>query len=566
MTIVDSEILERTTPSQRRDSLKTSLPLGAFESYPGAAIIVGRDGAAMACGPNETYLSAALRNDPCWTDIEDGAARAIAECRSSVKTILPASIEEAIQATFMPLENAEQALVLLHPTGFPNALQRSLMDSRQRYKDLIEAISDFCWETDTETRFSFVSTGGALDWMPEEMVGQPVANFLTDDDDIAMIPAVFSTRDSLRRSNVWFRRADGSVECLDVVAVPIFDNDGNWLGTRGLCRTVTEQQHQERESAESRLRAQMTAHLAHTMQREINPERAVAEAMPAVGLASCATGAAAYRIDTELGLVEIAHWGEQPAAGVASHVLDPLAAGTMSDVVDSDFHFIGMPTHFQGNANGAIVLWRESEAGLFTLDERGVLDQAASPFGAAIAQFVSYQATLQQSRTDALTGLPNRRAFREEATRRLQRLERSSTGACVMFVDCDNFKLVNDVRGHREGDNALVDICRLLQDSSRPGDIVARLGGDEFVLWVDGIDEESAGERARTILEKSGSLSHYSGNPERPFGVSLGLALLDTMRPESLDQLLARADAAMYAAKQGRSGYAIAGQNAGGDS
>ena len=162
-----------------------------------------------------------------------------------------------------------------------------------------------------------------------------------------------------------------------------------------------------------------------------------------------------------------------------------------------------------------------------------------------------------------MTGLPNRRAFREEAARRIQRLERSSSSACLMFVDCDNFKLVNDVRGHREGDNALVDICRLLQDSSRPGDIVARMGGDEFVLWVDGLDEESASERARTILEKSSSLGHYSGNPERPFGVSLGLALLDTLQPESLDELLARADSAMYAAKQGRSGFAIAGQNPG---
>jgi diguanylate cyclase (GGDEF)-like protein len=390
------------------------------------------------------------------------------------------------------------------------------------------------------------------------MVGCAVSDFLADPNDLDAIASVFRTRDGLRSDEVWFRRADGSAECLSVVAVPIFDQAGNWQGCRGLCRTVTEQQQRELETTDSRLRARMTAHFAHTMQNEINPEQAVAEAIPAVGLAASATGAVVFRRDEDRGLIEIARWGDLPAGGIGASLLAPLAADTVSDLVENGWHFIGVPTHFQTRSNGGIVVCRETDRGLFTLEERGIIGQAAGPFGAAIAQLASYQATLRQSRTDALTGLPNRRAFRDEAARRLARAERAATTACVLFADCDNFKLVNDVRGHREGDNALIDICRLLQDSSRPCDTVARLGGDEFVMWLDGMDDERATQRAQSILDASRRLAHYSGDPERPFGVSLGLAIFDPARRETLDQLLARADAAMYEAKRGRKGYAVA--------
>src|SRR5258708_3795303 len=121
MAVSNSATLKRAARPSREASVHAAIPLDAFQNYPGVAIVIDRDGAAMAGGPRESALSAALRNDPCWSDIEDGAARAIAERRTTVEIILPAATDDLIEATFMPMENAEQALVLLHPIGFPNA-------------------------------------------------------------------------------------------------------------------------------------------------------------------------------------------------------------------------------------------------------------------------------------------------------------------------------------------------------------------------------------------------------------------------------------------------------------
>jgi diguanylate cyclase (GGDEF)-like protein len=197
------------------------------------------------------------------------------------------------------------------------------------------------------------------------------------------------------------------------------------------------------------------------------------------------------------------------------------------------------------------LLWRTREQGFFAGEDRAVLKAAAvDPFGAALAQLANHEGTLALSRTDPLTGLLNRRGFSVEATRRLARLARAPHPACLLYIDLDNFKLVNDTRGHQAGDAVLLELSRILHENSRSGDLVARLGGDEFVMWLDGVPEALAGRRAESILEQCRSLVALSGDPARPLGVSLGLAGYDRDQPEGVDELLARADAAMYRVKR----------------
>ena len=90
----------------------------------------------------------------------------------------------------------------------------------------------------------------------------------------------------------------------------------------------------------------------------------------------------------------------------------------------------------------------------------------------------------------------------------------------------------------------------ILHDNSRSGDLIARLGGDEFVMWLEGVPEALAERRAEAILEQCRSLVAFSGDPARPLGVSLGLAGYDPDRPEGAEELLARADTAMYRVKR----------------
>ena len=145
---------------------------------------------------------------------------------------------------------------------------------------------------------------------------------------------------------------------------------------------------------------------------------------------------------------------------------------------------------------------------------------------------------------DPLTGLLNRRAWRERINARIQHLR--SHSMTLLFLDLDHFKQVNDRIGHDGGDRVLELFTAVLKGALREQDIVGRYGGEEFIVGLPGTDAQQAREiadRIRTGLrERSADASGGT-----PLTVSVGVA---TLRPdETLDALLRRADAALYAAK-----------------
>jgi len=155
-----------------------------------------------------------------------------------------------------------------------------------------------------------------------------------------------------------------------------------------------------------------------------------------------------------------------------------------------------------------------------------------------------------QSNTDFLTGLPNRRAFFDQAERDIAQAQRHGHGVAMILLDVDHFKQLNDSHGHACGDQALVDIAGVVRRSLRQGDLVARYGGEEFVVMLSHGDLASGlrfAERlreaiaARAVVGAHGQVVHCTA--------SLGVA--DSQQHGlALPQLLSRADAAMYAAKQ----------------
>jgi diguanylate cyclase (GGDEF)-like protein len=145
------------------------------------------------------------------------------------------------------------------------------------------------------------------------------------------------------------------------------------------------------------------------------------------------------------------------------------------------------------------------------------------------------------------------------------RTVRAGTGGSdgsLFYVDLDNFKAVNDVHGHQRGDEALIALADLLVTQTRPGDLVARLGGDEFAMWMDRTDKGVAKKRAAGMIVASKGLRIYSGAPDKPLGISVGVAVFDAAgADETVADLTARADAAMYDIKHGgKSGYIIAAE------
>ena len=125
--------------------------------------------------------------------------------------------------------------------------------------------------------------------------------------------------------------------------------------------------------------------------------------------------------------------------------------------------------------------------------------------------------------------------------------------------DLDNFKPVNDVHGHQQGDEALKAVSALLTANTRPGDLVGRQGGDEFALWLDRTDEAASITRAKELLAASATLAEFSGDDARPLGISVGIAPWEPDGDETIAELSERADAAMYEIKHGdKGGFAVA--------
>ncbi|MBL8303428.1 MAG: diguanylate cyclase, partial [Ideonella sp.] len=157
---------------------------------------------------------------------------------------------------------------------------------------------------------------------------------------------------------------------------------------------------------------------------------------------------------------------------------------------------------------------------------------------------------------DALTGLPNRLLFEDRVSSAVERCTRDGTQIAVLFVDLDGFKPVNDSFGHAFGDRVLRDMATRLSACARSTDTVARVGGDEFVLLIEGSpDTTAAAEIAQKVIDSLSVAVRFEDHPVR-LSCSVGIALFPANGPR--EQLMAHADAAMYAAKRaGGASYAF---------
>ncbi|HWH92259.1 MAG TPA: EAL domain-containing protein [Baekduia sp.] len=149
---------------------------------------------------------------------------------------------------------------------------------------------------------------------------------------------------------------------------------------------------------------------------------------------------------------------------------------------------------------------------------------------------------------DALTGLANRALFRDRLDQALARCARSQDGLAVLLVDLDGFKQINDSLGHDAGDCLLQELAMRFDEAMRPGDTLARLGGDEFGLLLEGADEQTAVSVCARMLARVSDPTSIAGL-ELALGASIGIALHAGAGGTS-DELVRRADVAMYAAKE----------------
>ncbi len=185
--------------------------------------------------------------------------------------------------------------------------------------------------------------------------------------------------------------------------------------------------------------------------------------------------------------------------------------------------------------------------------KNGVVTGAVATFLDITERKQAEQRVHQLAFYDALTGLPNRRLLLDRLNQAFAVSDRNTRYGALMFIDLDNFKILNDSKGHDVGDLLLVEVARRLQTCVRDGDSVARLGGDEFVVVLEMLSPrvneavaqaELVGEKIRASLNKPYQLSQH----EHHTTPSIGIVLFMGHR-ENIDNLLKYADIAMYQAK-----------------
>jgi diguanylate cyclase (GGDEF)-like protein len=189
----------------------------------------------------------------------------------------------------------------------------------------------------------------------------------------------------------------------------------------------------------------------------------------------------------------------------------------------------------------------ETLARLVSAEERRRLVEQV---GRANAELVAANARLvAMARTDALTGLLNRRGFDEALTREWSLARRSSGRLCLLLVDVDRFKQYNDTHGHIAGDACLRRVAQAVAKAEhRPGDIIARYGGEELAVILPDTDGRAGmmvAERLRRAVEAL-AIPHCGSQVT----VSIGVASLNRADPATPEALLSLADAALYAAKR----------------
>jgi diguanylate cyclase (GGDEF)-like protein len=470
----------------------------------------------------------------------------------------------------------------------PDLVRDALMESRQRWRNLVKLATDLAFETDAKGRFVFVIPDTALDWPTGSLIGQP-SELLVADDGSGGIFNPFRPIVEVRRRRTWLRCFDGRLVMMTISATPLYDSGGEIIGARGIGIDMTDYDAQTSQLAGRLRRGEVLDHILSRVGQETGADNMMDAALWALIHALGAEGAAVIGAITEHAAIEVLHECGPGASAilVAAARLVTARTGEADHTTNLDGRFVltvGCRTRF--GANAGLAVWRNANARPWDQEDT-LLAGSAVRIVRMILEYEAVQREMAlQARTDPLTGLLNRRAFLEEMRRHIARLDRESQVGTLMFIDMDGFKGVNDRLGHAVGDQVLVHLANILRKLVRPSDLIARLGGDEFAVWLSGADHMTAAERADQLCKNAlaeiqelmpevvigqppavqpvvdqaetgqpeavqpAAPQPATGHAEIGFGVSIGIATRRVGSRESIEDLTRRADMAMYEVKR----------------
>jgi diguanylate cyclase (GGDEF)-like protein/PAS domain S-box-containing protein len=442
-------------------------------------------------------------------------------------------------------------------------LHEALLDSRQRWRAFVAIAADLAFEADADGRLTFVSPDAVLGHDAAMLLGQPLAVLLAGRD--AALPDA-GPLPPMRQRPTWMRHADGGTRCMALTMAPLLDAAGAAIGARGIGVDVTDRERRDAAASAVLRRAELLEHVLAGMRQEVMASRMMAAVLHELMRALGAEGAAIL----DLAAPESPLDGlGMDLAGAAAHVLHfagadprpllPAAARLLLHAADDtavsgtseNWQILGCPASTRFGERAGLIVWRPAAARPWDSDDQSLVASVTGVIRVVLEHEAIQRELARQARTDPLTGLLNRRAFMEEAGRRIDRLDREVIPGTLIFLDLDRLKPLNDRLGHEAGDAALMLTADLLRRTFRPTDLVARLGGDEFALWMDGSDELTAAERAESLRTGlPAELAHLTAGDPCGMTLSIGIACRPGGSGEDLESLIQRADLAMYEVKR----------------
>ncbi|MEN6559628.1 MAG: diguanylate cyclase [Acidobacteriota bacterium] len=210
--------------------------------------------------------------------------------------------------------------------------------------------------------------------------------------------------------------------------------------------------------------------------------------------------------------------------------------------------FLGVPVVFRDQVIGLIALYNQGERA-FAEENAQIAELFASQVAIAMDNSRRLEQMEKQAITDGLTGLYNRRAFALAGEKEVGRARRYQRPLALIFFDIDHFKDVNDSHGHLIGDHVLRVLTDLVTRTTRATDIVCRYGGEEFIALMPEADRDEALAMAERLRQEISRMTVVTAGGTLSLTVSLGVAALRREEDETLEDLIARADRAMYQAK-----------------
>ena len=432
--------------------------------------------------------------------------------------------------------------------------EEQLKESEKRFRNLVETTSDWIWEIDTNGVFTYVSPRirDILGFEPSEVLGKKPDEFMPPEEAQrvqGILTPIFAARSPFSNLENKNLHKDGRVVMLETSGIPIVDTDGVFCGYRGIDRDITERKQVEEKLAyQANLLANVNdAIIASDAEYRLTAWNPAAEALYG------------WKAEEVLGRngpeIIQTQWPQEDAESMRRMIAE--AGRWRGEATQVRRDGTRIPVEISsltlrdasGRTVGYISVNRDITHRKQSEDELRRARESLMAMNLDLETALAREKQL--AHTDPLTGINNRRRLYELAEYEFEIALRYRQPLSVIMFDLDHFKEVNDIFGHAVGDHMLQRVTQIARSELRSADVIGRYGGEEFVIVLPMTNAHHAYPLAERIRTRVAAICVPTEKGDASVTVSIGIVeMFHSPKVDSIDDLIRRADEAMYAAKQ----------------